>query len=386
MKKDIIIIGGGIVGLAAAASLASLSLDVAVLDAKPIVKDNNPGLDLRVYAINAASQALFESLNAWPSLADKELLSAYRNMHVWDANSDGILSFDAQELGQQQLGHIIEERRLKNALLSVIDELPNVSLHGDCQIESVDVNDEAVFLQTSLGDISAKLIIGADGANSWLRQTLAFNCEATPYPHHAIVCHVTTEKEHRKTAYQIFHHDGPLAFLPLLGKNQCSIVWSLPPEKAKVLMAKSDDDFMHSLSDAFQQKLGNVLTVSKRVSFPLIERKVTPFVKSRVALMGDALHTIHPLAGLGVNLGLSDVVSLKRSIVESMSDFDAFRTLRHYERSRKAEVLALTALMSLLSKMFSASGIPSWMRCKVMNLISQSLFLKSRIIQFATGK
>mgnify|MGYP006074167059 CR=1 FL=1 len=385
MKKDIIIIGGGVVGLAAAASLASLSLDVAVFDAKPIVKDNNPELDLRVYAINGASQALFESLKAWPHPAGADVLSAYRNMHVWDANSDGILSFDAQELGLPQLGHIVEERRLKNSLLSSIDDLSKVSLHGDCQIESVDINDESVFLQTSLGNVSAKLIIGADGANSWLRQALAFNCEATPYPHHAIVCHVTTENEHNKTAYQIFHHEGPLAFLPLLEKNQCSIVWSMPPEEAKLLMAKSDEAFKRSLTHAFQQKLGKVLTVSKRVSFPLIERKVTPFVKPRVALMGDALHTIHPLAGLGVNLGLSDVAALKKSMVESASDFDAFRTLRHYERSRKAEVNALTTLMSLLSTMFSASGIPSWIRCKVMNLISQSIFLKSRIIRFAAG-
>ncbi len=243
MKKDIVIVGAGVVGLAAAASLASLDLDIAVLDANPITPikeslDMEP--DLRVYAFNQASKMLFQSFGAWELLAEKNLLSPYRHMQVWDANSKGVLSFNAQELGLQQLGHIVEERSLKQVLLSTIEKLDNVSLHGECSLKSISVQEDAVFLQTSTEDISAKLVVGADGANSWLRKTLDFTCQETPYPHHVIVCYVQTEKSHQQTAFQLFHHEGPLAFLPLRNAHQCSIVWSMPKAQAKERQKERD--------------------------------------------------------------------------------------------------------------------------------------------------
>ena len=227
MKKEVVIVGAGIVGLAMAAVLAELDLSIAVLDASPMPDSNEllkADKDLRVYAFNQASQKLFQGIGAWQPLIKADLLSPYLHMHVWDANSDGKLLFHAQELGRQQLGHIIEERALKYALLSCIEKLDNVTLHGNSQLHSVDVQSEAAFLHTSKGDICTKLIIGADGANSWLRKTLNFTCTSTPYPHHAIVCYVKTEQPHQQTAYQIFQQDGPLAFLPSSTLHQCSIV------------------------------------------------------------------------------------------------------------------------------------------------------------------
>jgi 2-octaprenylphenol hydroxylase len=306
-------------------------------------------------------------------------------MYVWDDNSSGVLSFKAQELGLAHLGHIIEERVLKQALLSVIATMDNVSLHVQCTLKSVVVNDDMAFLETSLGDISSKLVIGADGANSWLRKHLSFDCQASPYPHHALVCHVQTEKAHQKTAYQIFLEEGPLAFLPLKNDKQCSIVWSMPKDKAIARMQLSNDEFCQQLEEASQLKLGAISNLSKRVSFPLIERQVNPFIKLRVALVGDALHTIHPLAGLGMNLGLADVDALQKVVQENRRNFDDFLTLRKYERRRKGHVKLITTLMSILSMAFSNAGIPPFLRSIGMNSISQSAFLKSQVIKLASG-
>ncbi len=385
MKQDIVIIGGGVVGLATAASLASFNFNIAVVDAKDIKQNLSQSTDLRVYAINAATQQLLSNVNAWQYISEDKL-SPYLNMFIWDELSSGVLEFGAQELGLPYLGHIIEEKVLKNALLNVIKSMPNVSLHANTQLKSVNISDDAVFIETNNGDIKSKLIIGADGANSWLRSELNFECQATPYEHHAIVCSLTTQLPHKKTAYQHFTCDGPLAFLPLKNSNQCSIVWSVPPTCAKELVNQTDDEFCQSIATAFNLKLGEVSGVSKRVSFPLIERTVSPFIKNRALLVGDALHTIHPLAGLGVNLGLSDVAGLKHSIEACHNQFDAYKTLRHFERSRKGEVLAITKLMKLIHQSFSSSSsLPSWLRGIGMNTISQSTFIKSQIIKLASG-
>lgn len=388
MKKDVVIVGGGVVGLATAIALAKQTLTVAVIDASPLplsidLSSSEP--DLRVYAVNHASQVLLSELGAWTQFTEQARISPYRQMYVWDDNSSGVLSFKAQELGLAHLGHIIEERVLKQALLSVIATMDNVSLHVQCTLKSVVVNDDMAFLETSLGDISSKLVIGADGANSWLRKHLSFDCQASPYPHHALVCHVQTEKAHQKTAYQIFLEEGPLAFLPLKNDKQCSIVWSMPKDKAIARMQLSNDEFCQQLEEASQLKLGAISNLSKRVSFPLIERQVNPFIKLRVALVGDALHTIHPLAGLGMNLGLADVDALQKVVQENRRNFDDFLTLRKYERRRKGHVKLITTLMSILSMAFSNAGIPPFLRSIGMNSISQSAFLKSQVIKLASG-
>lgn len=385
MKKEIVIIGGGVVGLSAAALLGALNFKVAVLDANPIVKTNlTPNKDLRVYAINAASQALFDALGAWSKIPISSL-SPYRTMTVWDEQSKGVLSFNAQALALKQLGHIIEESALKNALLDIVESHSTITLYDNCQLESVDINDDAVFIRSSLGDFNARLIIGADGANSWLRKHLKFNCQETPYDQHAIVCNLTTELSHNKTAHQIFTSEGPLAFLPFKEEHKSSIVWSVSSGRAKELMSYSNDEFCAAVAESFQFKLGKVSDVSKRASFPLVERVVEPFIKPRALLVGDALHTIHPLAGLGVNLGLADVAALGQSINANKLVFDSFKTLRHYERSRKGQVRAMTLLMSLLKKSFEPSGVPVFARELAMNFISHSTYIKSKIISFATG-
>jgi 2-octaprenylphenol hydroxylase len=385
MKQDIVIIGGGIVGLATAASLAAFDFNIAVVDAKDIKVNLSGTTDLRVYAINSASQQLLTNVKAWQNISATKL-SPYLKMFIWDELSSGSLKFSAQELGSAHLGHIVEETVLKNALLDIISKLPNISLHANTQLKSVNISDDCVFIETDSGDIKSKLVIGADGANSWLRNELSFECKATPYENHAIVCNLSTQYAHEQTAYQRFTHEGPLAFLPLKDAHKCSIVWSVPPKQARELMSQSNEVFCQSISKALDFKLGDISNLSQRVSFPLIERQVKPFIKNRAILVGDALHTIHPLAGLGVNLGLADVAGFVTSIKECKTTFDDHRTLRHFERSRKGEVLALTKLMKIIQQSFSSSAyLPGWLRGMGMNIINQSIFIKSQIIKLASG-
>ncbi len=384
MKTDIAIIGGGIVGLATALSLSQQGLKTVVIDASTIEQQTLAQYDLRNYAINSASSKYLKSLSVWPEVLAQRV-SPYRHMTVWDEGSDGVLSFSAQELALSELGFIIEEKVLKNALYQSVLSDDSIQLRTQSKLTSVDVCQDQVFLAFKDQEIQAKLVIGADGANSWLRQHLKFQCQETPYQHHAIVSNVTTEFDHKQTAYQIFTKEGPLAFLPMRELHQCSIVWSVPPEKAETLMALSQDEFLKTLTQTFQNKLGAVTATSKRVSFPLIERVVSPYVKPRVALVGDALHTVHPLAGLGVNLGLSDVAALSKSIADNVTRFDSLRTLRQYERSRKGAVWGTTQLMKMIKATFSDSGIPGPIRALGMNSISQLPFLKKRIIESAAG-
>lgn len=384
MKKEIVIVGGGVVGLAMAASLAKLPVQIAVIDAKPFKQPNISETDLRVFAINPASQKLLTNCAAWSEL-DMARVSAYRNMYVWDQCSDGVLDFKAQQLAKADLGHIIEQTNLLQALLKVVRAQDNISLLGEQQLKHVTTTPEQVFLETAEQTIQARLVIGADGANSWLRSELDFNCQATAYQHHALVCNVEVEHSHQQTAYQIFTEEGPLAFLPLVDEHQCSIVWSVPPQQAKALSELSKEDFMQALEQAFQSKLGKMTAVSQRVHFPLVERVVSPYVKPRVALIGDALHTIHPLAGLGMNVGLADVATLSQVIVEDIVNFDAFKTLRKYERNRKGAVMATTKLMSLIKHSFSKQGLPPMLRSLGMNFISSNTLLKRKIIDLASG-
>lgn len=391
MKKDVVIVGGGVVGLATAAALAPLALNIAVVDAGEIDSSTqlSASTDSRIYAINHASEQFLSQLNAWQQIPP-DRLSPYCKMWVWDENSQGVLDFNCQALARSSLGHIIEEHVLKHALLKVLSAAANVTLHSNRRLETIDSSEAYVHLSTRANtehalDFTAKLVVGADGANSWIRQQCQFDCTATPYPHHAIVTNVVTELPHQKTAYQIFTKEGPLAFLPLPSVNHCSIVWSVPPTRANQLMELSDQGFIEQLEGAFQKKLGRIEHISKRVSFPLIERRVTPYVKPRIALVGDALHTIHPLAGLGVNLGLLDVTALAACVKNNLPSIGEYHVLRKYERQRKGHILTITTLMRLLQQAFSTNGLPGWLRGLGMNVISNTPAINKQIMRFASG-
>lgn len=381
MDTDISIVGGGIIGLSTALGLSDYDLNVSVFDTKALSLSENSE-NLRVYAINQGSIHLFEKLRVWDTIK-KTRVGAYEKMHVWDEGSHGVLHFDCVEFAKAYLGYIIEENVIRNALLARLKTKENVRLLPETTLTDVETKEDSIILHGNNRLYKARLLLGADGANSWVKKQLAFNSHEKPYGHHALIATLTLEKSHEKTAWQIFTKHGPLAFLPLSDQHRCSIVFSANKEMINELMSLNDDLFCKAIKKLFQCKLGNVVKTSKRISFPLIERHTRQYVKPRVALLGDALHTIHPLAGLGVNLGLKDVADFLTCVGENPEELDSFSTLRRYERMRKGHNSLVMKTMAGIKHMFSPQGMPSSIRGAGMNFISNCMPLKKIIIQQA---
>lgn len=352
---DVIVIGGGIVGLSAAIAMNQQGHSVALLDAGALIADTS-SIDSRVYAINNASQSLFDSLGVWAHL-DKSRISPYRHMHVWDAATTAHIDFDARMVGMDRLGTIIEESVIKQALLHCIS-LQNITMLSQCRVTSVASTDDGVFIKGSDNEWHAKLLIVADGAASVTRQLLGVSVTSWPYHQQAIVTTIRTEKPHQATAYQVFNVDGPLAFLPLADPYQCSIVWSTTPAHAKQLMALSNVEFEEQITAAFAATLGICKVEGKRHEFPLHMRHAKCYSGDNWLLMGDAAHTIHPLAGLGLNVGLADLSAWIDLLGTDKQKHWSVKKLNAYQRQRKFQVWQMIALMDGLKTLFANPTAP----------------------------
>ncbi len=388
---DVIIVGGGMVGLALAAKLKNSDLTIAVLDPKPIEKQWESGeYDLRVSAITRASENLFKQVNAWNYVAETEKL-AYNKMSVWDGEStNGWINFDAHSMAQENLGHIIENRVLRRALYQSVENAKDVDAIFKQRCQAVSYSEDYAQIELDSGKtLKARLLVAADGAFSWLREKSGIGLQQKPYGHKAIVATIKTEKPHKDTAYQRFDHNGPLAFLPLPDPNYCSIVWSLKEDLADELMQLSDENFSQRLMQNFEYHLGDLQLISKRLAFPLYERTAETCIKPRLALIGDAAHTIHPLAGQGVNLGFADAEVLAKNILQNSAknkDIGLQQSLRSYQRSRKGEVLLMQQSMLAFKKLFEqTSPIPQMIRVSGLKLIDGLPMLKQQIIKQAMG-
>jgi 2-octaprenylphenol hydroxylase len=360
MTYDIVIVGSGIVGATAALSLAQKTkVRIAILEEKNISFDwSSEQHDYRVSAISLTSKTIFKNVKVWNSISQKRI-SPYENMHVWDDQHEADIQFNCRELNEPALGYIIEDNVMRSSLLSQLRECENVTLIYPSKLISIEENVDAIKLILENQIISTKLLIAADGANSSVRQLLNFELTSKDYGHTAIVATLQTELAHERTARQRFITSGPLAFLPLTNPHQSSIVWSTAHQHAKELLALSDEAFCETLTNAFQNKMGNIQKISTRYHFPLTMRHVKNYVRARVALIGDAAHTIHPLAGQGVNLGLLDAIYLVDVIVESLKkqrDFASFHTLRRYERWRKSENSFMLAGIEVLKQLFASEN------------------------------
>lgn len=379
---DVIVIGGGIVGLSAAIAMSQRGYSVALIDAGTLTVETTK-LDSRVYAINNASQSLFQTIGIW-DLLDKARVSPYEHMHVWDAANSAHIDFDARIVGMDRLGTIIEESIIKQALLQQIST-NNIALFPDCRITSVQPTAESVCIETDNKKWQAKLMIVADGAASATRELLGVAVTSWPYHQQAIVTSIHTDKPHQRTAYQVFNPDGPLAFLPLADHHECSIVWSTSPAWAQQLMALPDEEFAEQIRDAFDAKLGNCKVVSKRHQFPLHMRHAKCYSGPGWLLMGDAAHTIHPLAGLGLNMGLADLRSWL-SISEQKQQAWSTKILGVYQRQRKFQVWQMVALMEGLKTIFANPTTPiTMLRSFGLRACNNLPLLKRLFIEQAAG-
>lgn len=359
---DVLIVGGGMVGAALACLLAEsdAGLTVAVLEARePPPFDPTGAVGNRVSAIARGSMRILDACGVWAHIAAARI-SPYREMRVWDAAASpdgaGSLHFDCAEIGEPDLGAIVENRLIQRALAERLRALPAVTWMAPARLAGLEFGDERVEARLEDGRrLRARLAVGADGAGSVSRDLAGIETGGWDYRQRAVVATVRCEATHRETAWQRFLPTGPLALLPL-ADGRCSIVWTQTPEQAETLLAASDEDFCRAVGDASDRVLGEVLEAESRAAFPLRLRYARDYTRPRFALVGDAAHAVHPLAGQGVNLGFLDAAALAEVVAEANSrgrDPGDHRLLRRYERWRKGETMAAMLLIDGIGRLFS---------------------------------
>ena len=314
-------------------------------------------------------------------------------MHVWDGEGTASLDFSATELDVPVLGHIIENRVLTAALAQRVLDSGSVNVLAPQRVVGYAALPRGAQVELADGTtLTTRLLVAADGALSGIRELAAMPTREWDYDHYAIVCTVEVEHPHQETAWQRFSSTGPLAFLPLVsqsGRHYCSIVWSQQSDIAVDLLALDDAAFTRALGDAFEWRLGQILALSARAGFPLRQRHAIDYVQPGLALVGDAAHTIHPLAGQGINLGLQDVSVLAEEImrgVELGMDPGELALLARYQRRRKGENLLMMAAMDGFKHVFQQQALPlRWLRNTGMRLVGQAVPLKQQLMRHAMG-
>ncbi|WP_435607130.1 2-octaprenyl-3-methyl-6-methoxy-1,4-benzoquinol hydroxylase [Pseudomonas knackmussii] len=394
MHADLVIVGAGMVGSALALALQGSGLEILLVDGSPLsVKpyDRNARFEPRVSALSEASRRILQRLHAWDGILARRA-EAYRDMHVWDGSGTGQVHFSAASVHADVLGHIVENRVVQDALMERLHD-STIGLMPNARLEQLRHSGDDWLLTLADGrQIRTPLVIAADGANSAVRRLAGCATREWDYLHHAIVTSVRCEQPHQATAWQRFTDDGPLAFLPLSRDGDarwCSIVWSTTPEEAEKLMALDDEGFRVALGRAFEQRLGNVEHVDPRLCIPLRQRHAKRYVEPGLALIGDAAHTIHPLAGQGVNLGFLDAAVLAEVLLHAHARGESIadeRVLSRFERRRMPHNLAMMAAMEGFQRLFQADPLGvRWLRNAGLRLVDRHHEAKGLFVRQALG-
>jgi 2-octaprenylphenol hydroxylase len=393
---EVAVVGAGPIGLTAALLLTKragiASSRIAVVDRRIPDAAADPGslpVDLRVFALSRASEKILRAADAWAEVA-RVRSSAYERMQVWHADvpphGGDALVFDAAEIGERNLGVIAENNVMQAALLSAARRAGIVLLQGE--LEALQHDHDVVVLRTSGASIRARLVIGADGAQSRVRELAGLFARRTDYGQVAIVAMVSTARPHQHTAWQRFLGDGTLAFLPL-ADGHSSIVWSLPTARAEKMLAAAPAQFERELEQDFDSALGAVRLASDRLKFPLWRLSAENYVSSRIALVGDAAHVVHPLAGQGANLGLLDAAALADVLAAGITggeDPGAERILRRYERWRRSENELMSAAIDAFDRLLArGSGRVAQLAQRGIPWVGRSAIAKRAFIERAMG-
>jgi 2-polyprenylphenol 6-hydroxylase len=392
---DIVIAGAGIAGLTAAALLAKGAhgerLRIRIIDAGTRPRfDSQEDIALRVSAISAGSAHLYALLGAWETVAAVRA-SPFREMRVWDAShsADGLeaLRFDAAEFALPELGFIVENLLLQDSLLQLVEKA-GVAVTFETPIVSVRPLDNGIDLDCGNETLHADLVIGADGASSAVRQHAKIGVTSWRYGQSALVTHVRPERGHRECAWQRFLPAGPLALLPLLD-GRVSIVWSTTPGQAQEAQAADDQTLGLMLTEASGRVLGELSVEGDRATFPLKAQYAARYVRRGTALIGDAAHSIHPLAGQGANLSVADASVLARTLqaaIEAGEYPGDLPVLRRYERARKGANATMLYFVDALNRLFGEPSAPvSALRAAGMRAFNLSGPVRRRAVAVALG-
>lgn len=376
---NVLVVGAGVTGLTAAALMAQSrhagGLQITVVDAAPRpVCDPSADVALRVSAIAQGSVELLDAIGAWRDVRETRA-SPYEAMRVWDESiepdSHGALQFEAAEFAVPQLGFIVENVLIQHALLAVLDKL-DVELRFNTRVERLD----------------ADLVVGADGARSFVREHYGIEAREFPYGQTAVVTHLQPERPHRRTALQRFTQQGPLGILPL-ADGRVSVVWSVADKLAAQAQEASDAELGEMLTEASDFALGRLQIAGPRGAFPLCARHASQYVMPGLALIGDAAHAVHPLAGQGANLGLQDAAKLADVVDVALAagEFPGDRrVLRRYERARKGENATMLHFMTGLNRLFATdSALVRELRVHGMRLFNRSGPIRSHAVKVALG-
>ncbi|MEO1889422.1 MAG: UbiH/UbiF/VisC/COQ6 family ubiquinone biosynthesis hydroxylase [Cycloclasticus sp.] len=386
---QVAIVGGGMVGASLACLLAEKHVSVALIDAgDPMASWPEKTYDLRVSALTLASINLFKSLGVWADVVELGE-QAVEKMFVWDHFGSGELDIDSADAGEVQMGAVVENRITVLAIWKKLQQLKSCDVFTSSQLDDFTVDDDGVDINVSNGKkIRAALLVGADGSNSKIRQISGIEDYGWEYQQKALVATVKPEKSHQNTAWQRFLPEGPLALLPLRD-GLISIVWTSNTQTTEENLKLTDADFCDALAEASDYQLGGFELVGARGAFPLKLQFSPEYTQQRMVLIGDAIHTIHPLAGQGANLGLKDAVTLADVVVQAHEkgrDIASQQVLRRYERQRKGDNLLMMGIMDGFKRLFGADDmLVQFARSSGMSVVNSSTLIKNQICKYAMG-
>ena len=366
-ETDILIIGGGLVGASLAVALGQAGLTVTVVEACPLSVDQRPNYDERSIALAQGSQCIFSALGLWPSLQDE--VCPIHTIHVSDRGHFGFTRLRREQQGVPALGYVATARVLGKTLLDQLDRLKNVRTLAPAQLIDFQVHDDGVSTRLMLEDrtleCSARLLVAADGAQSSVRDQLGIHSSRRDYGQTAVIANVTAERGHDNVAYERFTDSGPLALLPMSGQR-CALVWTVRSDQSDDIMGLDDAQFLSRLQERFGYRLGRFVKAGQRHAYPLQLLQARESIRPRMALIGNAMHTLHPVAGQGFNLGLRDVAALAEVVMDARRkglDIGDSAVLARYADWRQADQRRVVAFTDGMIRLFGHSLPPvAWLR------------------------
>jgi 2-octaprenylphenol hydroxylase len=381
---DVLIVGGGLAGLSLACALRDTRLRLALVEQSP--PRAAPGWDARVYAISPANADFLQGIGAWKHLPG-ERMAPIRAMRIF-GDSGAELDFSAYEAGVRELGWVLESSLMACELWESVKRQGNLTLFCPATPKAIEVHSaRAALTLTDERTVSARLIVGADGRDSWVREAFGLPAIATPYGEMGLVTNFTCQRPHRGIARQWFRRDGVLAWLPMAG-DRLSIVWSTPDDNARALLALPAEELSARVAAAGNHELGAFELLTPAAAFPLRLLRVPLTIAPRLALVGDAAHGIHPLSGHGINLGYQDAKALAGLLaaVPEWQDIGSERLLRRYQRERREETLLMQTTTHALHHLFQHEfpGLRP-LRNLGMNLTNRLPVLKNLLVRYAIG-